>query len=114
MMAPLRRVLRPPLRLRVAFASTAIMAVILMALSLFVYDRLHTELARALDSGLEARASAIASSVAQGRTALSDGPDAPPATVTQILTPGGRILAQADSRVPHLWQPAGTRRSHTS
>jgi signal transduction histidine kinase len=102
MMAPLRRILRPPLRLRVAFASTAIMAVILMALSLFVYGRLHTELARALDSGLEARASAIASSVAQGRTALSDGPDAPLATVTQILTPGGRVLAQAGSRVPHL------------
>jgi signal transduction histidine kinase len=102
MTALLRRALRPTLRLRVAVASTAGMAVILTMLSLFVYGRLHAELARALDSGLQARASAIASGLAQGRTALSDSPDAPAATITQVLTPGGRVLAQAGPAAPHL------------
>src|SRR5258708_35546274 len=56
-------VLRPPLRFRSTFASSAGMAVILITLSLFVYAPLRAELLRALDSGLQARASPIAGSL---------------------------------------------------
>jgi signal transduction histidine kinase len=92
------RLLRPPLRLRITLASSASIALILVTLSLFVYVRLHAQLIQALDAGLQARASAIASGLSQTSrlgSAVSDGPDMRLATVTQIMTPGGRILASS-------------------
>ncbi len=90
----LSRVLsRPPLRVRITAAASASIAVILVALSLLVYVRLHAELLRAIDSGLQARASAIAGSVGQlGRAshAVSDGPDVRYAAPVQIVTPDGQ------------------------
>jgi hypothetical protein len=51
---------RLPLRFRVTVASAASIALILGALSFFVYARLQAELVRASDAGLRARAEAIA------------------------------------------------------
>ncbi len=97
--------IHPPLRLRITVAATASMAVILVTLSLFVYGRLRTELIQALDSGLHARASAIASGVGQARSlsqVLADGPDVRLASTSEILTPAGRIVAQAGGTMPRL------------
>jgi two-component system OmpR family sensor kinase len=96
-MSNVMRVLtRPPLRLRITLAATVSLAAILVTLSLFLYGRLRVELARALDSGLQARAVAVASGL--GPTVslsqvIADGPDVRLASVTQIMTPAGRVLA---------------------
>jgi hypothetical protein len=55
--------MRLPLRVRVTLASAASIAVILGALSLFVYARLQAELLRAADAAMRTRADAIASSM---------------------------------------------------
>ena len=101
----MRVLTRPPLRLRITLAATVSLAAILVTLSLFLYGRLQVELARALDSGLQARAVAVASGL--GPTAslsqvVADGPDARLASVTQIMTPEGRVLASqgAPLRLP--------------
>src|SRR5205807_2042594 len=65
--------------------------------------RLHVQMLRTLDSGLQARASAIAASVGQLRRvgrAISDGPDAPAGGSVQILTSHGRVLADSGMRFP--------------
>src|SRR5258706_9114061 len=96
---------RPPLRVRITAAASASIAVILVTLSLLVYIRLHAELLRAIDSGLQARASAIAGSVGQlrqARHAISDGPDVSYTAPVQILTPGGRVVAQSGTELPPL------------
>ena len=92
----MRVLTRPPLRLRITLAATVSLAAILVTLSLFLYGRLRVELARALDSGLQARAAAVASGL--GPTVslsqvIADGPDVRLASVTQIMTPAGRVLA---------------------
>jgi signal transduction histidine kinase len=105
-MTNVMRVLRrPPLRLRITLAATVSLAAILVTLSLFLYGRLRVELARALDSGLQARAVAVASGLgptASPSQVIADGPDARLASVTQIMTPAGRVLASqgAPLRLP--------------
>ncbi len=96
---------RPPLRVRITAAASASIAVILVTLSLVVYIRLHAELLRAIDSGLQARASAIAGSVGQlrqARHAISDGPDVSYTAPVQILTPGGHVVAQSGTELAPL------------
>jgi two-component system OmpR family sensor kinase len=92
----LRVLTRPPLRLRITLAATVSLAAILVTLSLFLYGRLRVELVRALDSGLQARAVAVASGLGPASSlsqVIADGPDARLASVTQIMTPAGRVLA---------------------
>src|SRR5215813_588926 len=96
---------RAPLRVRITVTSSASIAVILAALSLLVYARLHAELLRAIDSGLQARASAVASSVGQFRqigSAISDGPDLRNVAAAQILALDGHVLAQSGPPIPAL------------
>jgi two-component system, OmpR family, sensor kinase len=92
----MRVLTRLPLRLRITLTAIVSLAAILVTLSLFLYGRLQVELVRAVDSGLQARAVAVASGL--GPTAslsqvIADGPDARLASVTQIMTPAGRVLA---------------------
>ena len=102
----LSRVLwRPPLRVRITVAASASIAVILVTLSLLVFIRLHAELLKAMDSGLQARASAVAGSVGQLRQAsraVSDSPDVSYTAPVQILTPGGHVVAQTGAELPPL------------
>ena len=110
--------LRPPLRLKITLAASASIGVILVGLSLLVYVRMHAELVRAVDTGLQARASAIANSVGQFRQASRAVADSPDGVTTnapvQILTPRGQLVAQSGSALPplpawrlrHLSQPA--------
>jgi two-component system, OmpR family, sensor kinase len=98
-----RTLLRPPLRVRIAVAASASIAVILVTLSLLVYIRLHAELLRAIDTGLQARASAIAGSVGQFRhasRAVADNPDGANAAPVQIVTPNGHVIAQSGAALP--------------
>ncbi len=108
---------RSPLRIRITVAATASIAVILAALSLLVYGRLHAQLLAAIDSGLQARASAIAASVGQlgsASQAISDGPDGLYAAPVQIVTRTGRVVARSGADLPppqarllnHLSAPA--------
>jgi two-component system, OmpR family, sensor kinase len=94
--------MRLPLRVRVTLAAAASIALILGALSFFVYARLQAELVRAADSGLRARAGAIASGI--GRTGSSDidVPDSGAGGLTQILTQAGQLEMSRGPRVPIL------------
>ncbi len=61
---------RVPLRVRVTLASAASIALILAALSFFVYARLQAELVRSADSALRTRAEVIAAGIGRaGRPA---------------------------------------------
>lgn len=97
---------RLPLRLRVTLASAVSTAIILAALSLFVYVRLQAELVRALDLGLQARAEAIASGIGQAGISVADAPDAGPTSLAhigaQILTPDGRVTTRGGWATPRL------------
>jgi signal transduction histidine kinase len=79
---------RVPLRVRVTLASAASIALILAALSFFVYARLQAELVRSADSALRTRAEVIASGI--GRAGF-DTPDSWTGGLTQILTPAGHL-----------------------
>jgi signal transduction histidine kinase len=80
-----------PLRVRVTLASAASIALILGALSFFVYTGLQAELVRASDAGLRARAEAIASVTGRQGSAGFDAPDSATGGFIQILTPAGKI-----------------------
>src|SRR5260370_36084083 len=93
---------RLPLRFRVTVASAASIALILGALSFFVYARLQAELVRASDAGLRARAEAIASGMGQHDPSGFDPPDGRAGGLTQVLTPAGQLQASSGSRAPSL------------
>jgi two-component system OmpR family sensor kinase len=80
-----------PLRVRVTCASAASIALILAALSFFVYARLQAELAGAADTALRARAVAIASGIGGGGSIGFDAADTGAGGLTQILTPAGQV-----------------------
>jgi two-component system, OmpR family, sensor kinase len=97
---------RIPLRLRVTLASAVSTAIILAALSLFVYARMQAELVRALDLGLQARAEAIASGLGQRSVSVADAPDTGPGSLAhdsaQILTPAGQVTTWGGWATPRL------------
>jgi two-component system, OmpR family, sensor kinase len=94
--------MRLPLRVRVTLASAASIALILGALSFFVYTRLQAELVRAADAGLRARAEAIASVTSRYNSAGFDAPDSAAGGFTQILTPAGRLRMSSGPWAPSL------------
>src|SRR5215831_2403238 len=94
--------MRLPLRVRVTLASAASIALILGALSFFVYTRLQAELVRAADAGLRARAEAVASVTGRHNSAGFDAPDSVADGLTQILTPAGRLKMSSGPGAPTL------------
>src|SRR2546421_5333585 len=94
--------MRLPLRARVTLASAVSIAVILGALSFFVYTRMQAELVRAADAGLRARGEAIASVTGRHDSAGFDAPDSTGAGFTQILTPAGRLEMSSGPGAPAL------------
>src|SRR5882724_8552024 len=94
--------MRLPLRVRVTLASAASIALILGALSFFVYTRLQAQLLRTADAGLRARAEAIASVTGRlGETGF-DAPDAVAGEFTQVLTPAGQLVMASSPGPPSL------------
>jgi two-component system, OmpR family, sensor kinase len=94
--------MRLPLRVRVTLASAASIAVILAALSFFVYARLQAELVRAMDAGMRTRADAIASSMGRAEPGGFDTPDIGASGFAQILTPAGRLEMSRGFQGPAL------------
>jgi len=83
--------MRVPLRVRVTLASAASIALILAALSFFVYARLQAQLVRSADSALRTRAEVIASGIGRAGSGGFDTPDSWTGGLTQILTPAGHL-----------------------
>jgi two-component system OmpR family sensor kinase len=83
--------MRIPLRVRVTLASAVSMALILAALSFFVYAKLQADLVRSADSALRTRAEVIASGIGRAGSAGFDTPDSWTGGLTQILTPAGQV-----------------------
>jgi two-component system OmpR family sensor kinase len=94
--------MRLPLRVRVTLASAVSIALILGALSFFVYASLQAELVRAEDAALRAKAEAIASALGRTGSAGFDALDIGTGDVSQILTKAGRVMMSSGPEVPHL------------
>ena len=62
-----RAVSRIPIRFRLTLAFTAVMALVLVAVGLFVYSRVSSDLNDALDTSLRARADDLAAAIPAGR-----------------------------------------------
>jgi signal transduction histidine kinase len=93
---------RLPLRVRVTLASAASFALILGALSFFVYASLQAGLVRAADGGLRARADAIASGFGHHSSAGTDPLDLGTGGLTQVLTLDGQLKMSSGPRTPVL------------
>ena len=94
--------MRLPLRVRVTLASAASIAVILGALSFFLYAQMQAELVRAADASMRTRADAIASSMGRAEPGGFDTPDIGANSFAQILAPDGRLVTSRGFRGPAL------------
>ena len=79
---------RVPIRLRLTAAFALAMVVVLAAAGLFVYLRLQSDLNESVDSALEARAAAVASSGRAPAGAASEAEEG----FAQVLTENGRVI----------------------
>jgi signal transduction histidine kinase len=83
-----------PIRLRITLAFAGAMALVLMALGLFIYLRYDHELDETLDQGLRSRAADVGALVARSGGGLQD-PDAgidKEESFAQVLGPNGEIV----------------------
>jgi signal transduction histidine kinase len=85
---------RLPVRLRLTLAFTAVMAVVLAAVGLFVYSRVGSDLGEALDQSLRTRADELAA--VAGSSRLGSGPGdrlvEPDEGFSQVLGTDGRVV----------------------
>jgi two-component system, OmpR family, sensor kinase len=83
-----------PVRIRLTLAFTAVMAVVLVAVGLFVYSRVGSDLDAALDTSLRSRADDIAALAGGGRLSASDQDRlvASDESLAQLIGPGGRVV----------------------
>lgn len=113
MRGPLARL---PVRLRLTLAFCLAMAVVLTALGAFLYTRMGTELTRAVDLDLRARAAATVSSLAQRERAPLDagrGLIDPDESFGQVLTPHGDVVETTSAVAAAPMLPPGTTRTVT-
>ena len=81
-----------PIRVRLTLAFTAVMAVVLVAVGLFVYSRVGSDLSDALDTSLRTRADDLAATAASGRIPAEGGRlVARDESLAQVIGPGGRV-----------------------
>lgn len=107
---------RLPIRIRVTFVFTGVMAVVLAGVGLFLYLRLAAELDAAIDQGLRTRAGDVTALVEQadsglaqsGRSPLTEGGE----NLAQILDASGRVVDSTPAvRDRPLLTGAGLRRA---
>jgi two-component system, OmpR family, sensor kinase len=79
---------RLPIRLRVTLAFAVAMAIVLAGTGVFLYLRLGSALDRTIDHSLRARATDVGALVRQGDSVGKEGEG-----ITQVLDPGGAVLA---------------------
>jgi two-component system OmpR family sensor kinase len=87
---------RIPIRLRVTLAFTAAMAVVLVAVGFFLYNRLEARLDESIDNGLRSRAGEVAALARGAERNLGASREAsliePDESFAQVLTEGGQIV----------------------
>jgi two-component system, OmpR family, sensor kinase len=83
-----------PVRIRLTLAFTAVMALVLVAVGLFVYSRVGSDLEAALDNSLRSRADDLASLAGGGGLSASDQDRlvASDESLAQLIGPGGRVV----------------------
>jgi signal transduction histidine kinase len=83
-----------PVRIRLTLAFTAVMAVVLVAVGLFVYTRVGSDLEAALDNSLRSRADDLAAVAGGGRIGSADEDRlvARDESLAQVIGPGGRVV----------------------
>jgi two-component system OmpR family sensor kinase len=83
-----------PVRIRLTLAFTAVMAVVLIAVGLFVYARVSSDLDAALDNSLRSRADDLAALAGGGRLGSSDQDRlvASDESLAQLIGPGDRVV----------------------
>jgi signal transduction histidine kinase len=99
---------RIPVRIRLTLAFTAVMAVVLIAVGLFVYGRVGSDLDAALDSSLRSRADDLAAVAGPGRPSRRDQDRlvASDESVAQVIGSGGRVeFSSAGVGMRPLLQP---------
>jgi signal transduction histidine kinase len=99
-----------PVRLRLTLAFAAVMAVVLTASGLFVYERSRANLDRGVAKALRARAADIGVLAQQSDSGLAEAREAGAggarAEVAQILDPDGRVIDQTRGLAPRPLVPA--------
>jgi signal transduction histidine kinase len=87
---------RVPIRLRVTLAFTAAMALVLVAIGLFLYFRLEARLDESIDNGLRSRAGEVSALARTSERTLGGSHGGsliePDESFAQVLTAGGRIV----------------------
>ena len=85
--------MRLPIKARLTLISTAMMAVVLAAVGLFIYIRLQSDLMHAVDAGLRSRAEQIVDDLPRGgKLASPGGLIEPDEAFAQVLAPDGSVL----------------------
>jgi len=83
-------------RWRLTLAFAAVMAVVLAATGVFIYERLNANLDQAVDRGLNARAADVAALAQQSDSGLREARGAAttrrPGEIAQLIDAGGRVL----------------------
>jgi heavy metal sensor kinase len=107
---------RLPTRVRVTLVFTAVMAVVLTAVGLFLYLRLGTTLADTVDRGLRSRAGDVSALIKQADSGLAQAGRSPLTeqgqSLAQILDTRGRVVdAPPAQRRRALLRPAELRRA---
>jgi len=85
--------MRVPIWLRLTLISSALMAVVLVALGAFLYLRLEADLLEAVDDGLRTRADILLVDLNNGAALGADWPVEPDEAFAQVLAPDGGVLA---------------------
>jgi signal transduction histidine kinase len=91
-----------PIRIRLTLAFTAVMAVVLLAVGLFVYSRVGSDLDDALDQSLRTRADDFAAVAATPSANVGDGDRLVESdeSVAQVIDPDGRVLYTSSPASP--------------
>ena len=97
---------RLPIRVRLTLAFTLVMAVVLAAMSFFVYARVASTLLTSIDQSLRGQ-TVDASHLDRGRLDLDA---AAGGGIAQVILPGGRVLASDPPGLPRLLSGSAVRR----
>ncbi len=97
---------RIPIRVRLTLAFTLVMAVVLAAMSFFVYARVGSTLLASIDQSLRGQTVDV-SHLDRGRLDLDA---AAGGGIAQVLLPGGRVLTSDPPGLPRLLPDASVRR----
>ena len=100
---------RLPIRLRLTFAFSVVMAVVLAAMGVFVYLRVGTALLASVDQTLRSQSSEAVAHARRG-TDLDDRDVRGGSTLAQVLSANGKVIRSDRAKLVPLLSPADARR----